>query len=314
MQGIGKMKISNPPLGAVDIEGSLDDTEIQITYSLGEVLNFKMGNVPVSKLPMPYGSTNLKIGWLPPMVRWISESGSVVVLERPPERRQINYVRKKRSSASKMTAAQKAARNAKFNILVPWQVFVIGLAENYTPINIFSFTRPASLKTVRDQLFCMPMPNVYGDGKVCTPMLAEMADTECHSISQAVNLAYGMFWSSGFNYDLINSVKIGMSGGMVKDAGQSDADTDEFDRFFRSWSKNVSDISDMTFVNPGDSERSQAPMGQTPDDLGGTKTAKVTLMNAIKKTAEMIDNETGSALGMLTNGLTNAGTSFGTQL
>jgi hypothetical protein len=300
-----------PEMGSVDIIGGVNDTSTGISYSLGPTLNFKMEDVHVSHLPMPYGSTNLKVGWLPPMVRWISESGSVVLLERKPEIREIRYIKKGRSHATAMTEADKRSSASVFNILVPWQIFVMGIADNYTPHNIFAFLSPKPLELITDPVYAMPMPNVYGDGRVCAPMLAEMSDTDCFSIAEAVNLSYSMFWSSGFNYDLTNALSVAIEGGMIpniEDYGNND--DDHIDRFFTAWQNNVRQISDINFVNPGDTENAIAPWGHGE---GGVNGHYVNVKRAIKRSSEMMRDKGGSPLGMMVNGLTTAATNHGIQ-
>ena len=250
------------PVGSVDITGEASEDTATVSYSLGS-LDFDLAGVPVNQLPLPV-TQGLEIGWLPAMVRYLSPDRRVIVYERPPEVKDLNYISLSQAAiVSNRTSMGSLRSNTQhFKILIPWQVYVIGLTTDYTPSTMYVFARPEPLSNLHSALYNMPLLNLFGNGKVCTPKMTEMQDHNGSSVSEGIQTAYNMFWSSGFNYDLLTAVNVGQESSYVQWTPRQDGDEEDIDEigsFYQAWSRNVHHVNDINFCPPSDGDTDTSP-------------------------------------------------------
>jgi hypothetical protein len=196
-----------------------------------------------------FGHKYIDYGILPPAVRWISSDGLVVVFERPPRDHLLSYIPRTRN---KITDYDKEKR---YVIPLPWTVYVVKFASDYTPYKIFVYTRPNQITSLDDPLSLLPLPNFYSNGELCNPMHGEI-EVPNPSLAAGISAAYNRVWNSGFNNDLLEATMIGMRKKapvhyVVEDAQEARMLVNEQDGFFYNWSKlNILQALDSRFPRP----------------------------------------------------------------
>lgn len=206
---------------------------------------------------------NIKVGLLPPAVRWISGDKRIVVFERPPAYQRVAFYQMEREQAASLSkpGATTEAPNylRQFVLPMPWIVYVIGLGTGCQPVTVRAYARPGPLTSGNDPVFLLPMLNFYTNSKLCQPIF-EKFEAFVPTVAEGIQQAYNMVWNSGFNYDLHDAVKSGSySGYPVKVSKQYIKDSDNYMNYFASWeAATVQQVLDSpNLLNPstkGDSE------------------------------------------------------------
>jgi hypothetical protein len=136
-------------------------------------------------------------------------------------------------------------------LFIPWQVYLVILNENKTPAIVGAFLRPSPLRSLLEPVYCFPLPNIYADGRICTPVVSSIAEIESQNIGQVVQNAYQMFWSSSFNYDLIVSCTRGIKNGFIENGFPpylNSGKESETTNFLKAWQKKVISVNDIKYV------------------------------------------------------------------
>lgn len=137
------------------------------------------------------------LGLLPPAVRWVSQDGKLLIAERPPQYRDVNY-----TSALKMHAKQGV--KYKFNIAVPWTIYIMLWQPGGYIDLLFAFANDKPIESLDDVLWNLPVPNIYQSGSVCKP---NSSSIKLENAGQAINEAYQLLWNSNFNLDIQNPIR-----------------------------------------------------------------------------------------------------------
>jgi hypothetical protein len=204
-----------------------------ITSKIGTInINKEVSNSAFSTLSSP---ELFDIGFLPSMVRYLSNDRKIIVYERQPEIIDVSFAPHTKKTIEENPKT--ALRDTKsYSVLIPWQVFVIVLNDSNIPIHIRLFARKSPLETLNDQVFSMPLPNLYANGMVCTPIMDSISQVNVQNIGEAIQVAYQMFWSSGFNYDLLNAIQIyHQHGSFIRDSQIAPIGADWVIQFFEIW-------------------------------------------------------------------------------
>lgn len=228
------------------------DTESQ-TYDV----SYNITNIPIDNKNVSCNSgfskfkNTIESGLLPPMVKWISLKKDVIVFEKRPEIKKISIIPETKSIVEEMNQEAIDLKSFFVELFIPWQVYVVILNENKTPAVVGAFLRPKQLTNLLDSLYCFPLPNIYTDGRICTPVVSSIAEIESQNIGQVVQNAYQMFWSSSFNYDLVVSCSRAAKNDFIKnDFTVSSNYTlhSEITCFLKKWQQKVCSIDDIKWI------------------------------------------------------------------
>jgi hypothetical protein len=147
-----------------------------------------------------YSSRNnlIPLNCLPPAVRYISSDRRLIVWERPPAYKSINYTQEYQDALSPDQQSTVFHR-----LPVPWQVYVIHLSPEARLANVFMFFRNSQINSmVDDQLCFATLPNFYETGRLCQAAFDTIQSYD-RDVLSSINAAYEMIWNSGFNKDTL---------------------------------------------------------------------------------------------------------------
>lgn len=137
------------------------------------------------------------LGLLPPVVRWISDSGRSVLLERPPTITTVSF-----HADKPFNIADGNVKEHLFDLPLPWLLYGVELGLDYYPESIHIFTLRHPVRTLQDRLGVLPLPNHYNSGALCMPP-RDLAEN-LTSVADGLAAAFRIAWHSGFNLDLDN--------------------------------------------------------------------------------------------------------------
>lgn len=147
---------------------------------------------------LPY----LPSGILPPAIRYLSPDHSIVFWERPPGYLPFNYT----PAAQDRIAADNASKHM-LRLPVPWQRYIMLLGQDGQIANLFMFFAKNPIDNLRnDPLLQAPILNFYANSRLC-PASYTSIKSYSHDILGAIEAAYEIVWSSGFNIDTILGIK-----------------------------------------------------------------------------------------------------------
>jgi hypothetical protein len=173
------------------------------TMSFGEEDITELKKVPESELTIRLkGTTNPKIGLLPPAVRWISSDKKMVVFERPPQYNRVEFISAPREDINKRS------QPISFELPMPWQVYLVYFSNDFIPVHIRMYARNSPIEGMDSTLGILPLLNFYASSELCNPIFERFEGFE-PSLANGINAAYNMVWNSGFNYDLSDAQRMG---------------------------------------------------------------------------------------------------------
>lgn len=144
-------------------------------------------------------------GLLPAAVRYISNSKNLIVFERPPMIMPLTYI------PTKLEVTESYARKAQtYELPIPWTVYVVALDERCDPIHTNVYMRGSSITSMSDAVYALPLPNFYYDSSMCPPITNKYEDHPI-TLAHAVAETYNRVWDSGWNFDLIDAIKLSLS-------------------------------------------------------------------------------------------------------
>lgn len=144
------------------------------------------------------GATSL----LPPMVRWVSATGRYLIIERPPALRTVAFCPRVKYNVTPETTRR-------YTIPVPWTIYAVGVGPNFTPTSIHVFATRGPLRSLDDPISLLPLPNLSTDGRFCLPGV----DPVRRDLTGTLMAAVEVVWSSGFNLDMWDAVRMCKSHG-----------------------------------------------------------------------------------------------------
>ena len=249
----------DPNNQSLDIINQENESFSQIKYTLG-TLGFTVPQIQNEHIPH-IENEKLNLGVLPSMVRYLSDDHRIIIYERQPEIRHILYHPVYKANVE----SGSTARERSITLALPWQVYIVVLNNHYEPIKVHLYARPSKIDSINSKLYVMPLLNVYGDCSLCAPLISSMNVEKITTVAEALDVVYHMIWSSGFNYDLINSIQIVESAVMSDPGLQDRADEyrkniigDTAESFFLYWTMHMTNLSNFIFCNP-----SESPNGNT---------------------------------------------------
>lgn len=231
-------------------------------------------DAPLTKLPKMktsdfikkfFNQTSISIGILPPAVRWISKDRRIVVFERPPFKAFMEIAPGRKEAAASLNKYS-------FEVPMPWTVYVGYYDFEYNPVHIRVYTRPTALTGLDDRLYLLPIPNIYMDSSLCNPISPNFVEHDA-DIAWGVGEVYNMVWNSGFNYDLLAAMSMGIHAGQPvgNNAPRLNRNLDANLQWIDAWSKvSLPDVLKAAFPNPSISRMDQVPQ---PLTLQGAITA-----------------------------------------
>lgn len=160
-----------------------------------------------------YSSKNnlLSSSLLPPAVRYLSSDRRLIVWERPPTYKTINYTSEYQDNLNVDSPSVNSYR-----IPIPWQVYVLYLSPEARLANIFMFFRNSQLTNLfQDPLYMPILPNFYENSRLCQAAFETIQQYD-RDILSAINAAYEMVWNSGFNKDTLLAFNHIYTGSYVK--------------------------------------------------------------------------------------------------
>lgn len=171
----------------------------------------------------------IDLGFLPPAVRWISDNQRMVVFERPPSIQYVEVAMDTKYNINKFTKIEN------FNLPIPWTLYFVLFDENFIPVIVNVYCRNEPLYDWEDQLFMLPMLNLYFNSKLCNPVFEKFEDFE-KNLTEGIQQAYNMVWNSGWNLDLKDTILHCMSRGIPSglSVGQS---FESISMYFKNWEK-----------------------------------------------------------------------------
>ena len=175
----------------------------------------------------PNNSSDL--GFLPPAVRWISNTQRMVVFERPPGIQYVEVALDAKDNINKWTKIES------FNLPIPWTLYFVLFDENFNPVVVSVYCRNEPLYDWGDKLYMLPMLNLYFNSRLCNPVFEKFEMFENNLIS-GIQQAYNMVWNSGLNLDLKDTVTHCMSRGIPAGLSASH-NRDGMSIYFKNWEK-----------------------------------------------------------------------------
>lgn len=187
-------------------------------------------------------STNVDLGILPPAIRWISSDQRVVVFERPPSVQYVEFALDIRDRINTNTTM------VHFNLPMPWTIYYVLFDENYSPVTIRVYCRNEPIYSWDDEMYMLPMLNLYYDSTLCNPIYEKFELAE--NLSEGIQQAYNMVWNSGWNLDLKDTVTHCMKEGVP--TGLSGLDNlKSIVNYLKSWEKmSILEILSTRWVQP----------------------------------------------------------------
>lgn len=140
--------------------------------------------------------SKVSTGILPPVVRYISNTGRSVLLERPPQVVTLNYYGVPKFNITEDTTLQQ------IDIALPWTMYAMLFNENNYPYDIYVYGMRGSCRSINHELFLLPVTNCELDGKFCPPGTEDGIFPSFDSLSEGINYGYQSIWSSTFNTDI----------------------------------------------------------------------------------------------------------------
>jgi len=111
---------------------------------------------PTSKVADAYfGHSTIDLGLLPPAVRWISDDGRGIIVERPPQHVAITH------------------KETEYNIPLPWTVYGIRLRTTGSIDQAKVFVRSLSISTPSDELYALPMFGIKSNDSINMGLLLD---------------------------------------------------------------------------------------------------------------------------------------------
>lgn len=129
------------------------------------------GNLPrtsVSNAVFAQGffHTTNSLGLMAPALRWMNHDRTAFLVERPPCRVRIEFWENPSNAAKEREGQEPHA----VEVPLPWQVYAVLFApnHNYTALDrLYVWGRTEAIRTPDDDLFQLPLPNLYEGGQVC---------------------------------------------------------------------------------------------------------------------------------------------------
>ena len=300
-----------------DSDDGVVESVMNIGYSETEtdlpiVKNSKLTESLISKMSQ-------KIGLLPPAVRWISDSGRIVVFERPPTIQTLSYSCASQSRVlgdpacldiydengececdSCIEHDDRDYQTHSFNIPVPWTVYLVYFDLEFNPIQIRVYFRPKPIEDMSDKLFLIPLPNFYMNSKLCDQTFSYYSDSEdSMTLAKGIETVYNRVWNSGFNYDLVDAVNSSIHQEVFKKnpiltvteiPPHAQYSWDVQTKFFFQWSNySLEEILSVQWPNPLDT-------GYHPIQTQANPGPNSTITSAIESLNSSVNHDTDSEL------------------
>jgi len=212
------------------------------TYHIGTHI-VTSDSIAVSKNFFKKTATDSNI--LPPVTRWVSSDMKAIAVERQPANITIKYVDICGETTEYCEECEMHGCGCDyfdndnnefiFNINVPWTVwffeFSDGINKSFNSASVFA--RNSALTSMDDELFYLPITNLFPDGKVCWG--SSHPTRSSHStLSSYIMHSINVFWTDDFNNDLTSCMDV--YGGYT------------CDQMFESWShKTMEEVLDTEF-------------------------------------------------------------------
>jgi hypothetical protein len=178
---------------------------------------------------LPYLPTSI----LPPAIRYLSPDHSIVLWERPPSYVPFNYTQ----AAQEHIHADKASQYT-LRLPIPWQRYVLLLGQDGQIANLFMFFAKSEITSLTDDPMCQaPILNFYANSRLC-PASYTSIKSYSHDILGAIEAAYEMVWSSGFNVDTVLGIK-NFCGSTDRSANPLVKYSGNLDKMYNFWVQNT---------------------------------------------------------------------------
>jgi hypothetical protein len=204
------------PNSQIEQEITISEFGVDFRYGIMEQSNSNMVNVSKNFFKNTKNSTDI----LPPVTRWISRDMSTIAVERPPLNCTIKYQDVQGELEDEdfehwdscdpdygCECERPYPETFSFNINIPWTVwFFSGFEKDHLP-SVKVFCRPSPLNSFSDQLYALPVTNIYPDASICWGSFHPINDPEKYNNFSAFVLdAINGFWTDTFNNDLTTMI------------------------------------------------------------------------------------------------------------
>lgn len=148
-------------------------------------------------------------GQLNAALRWMSTDNQGFIFERPPARVKINFHQLYANDETGLIAGE-AGKHFQYDVWVPWTVYGVRFANDQLRDiqSLRVFGRPNQLMSTEDALKPLYIPNVsQKTGECCTTkdihdLLHDRDEGAAYTVTEALAVILGSFWSSDFNTDI----------------------------------------------------------------------------------------------------------------
>jgi len=120
------------------------------------------------------------------------QGNSVIIVEKPPQVRQLIWRGMITSPANRETISWRLA--------FPYTVFVLGFNSQLSMLHSRIFYRTTPINSIQDMLCHTNLCNVYANSTICTGSVRATGD----SLAEKVDTFIAGFWQSEFNTDLVS--------------------------------------------------------------------------------------------------------------
>ncbi len=218
----------------IEYDPDTDVVDFGLNYG-GNVFN-EIASVPSPDFDKAFADQlpYLPTGVLPPAIRYLSPDHSIVLWERPPGYVPFNYTNSMQEHLNADGGSAQVLR-----LPIPWQRYVLLLGADGRIANLFMFFAKNQIKNLNNDAMCQaPILNFYANNRLC-PASYTSIKSYSHDILGAIDAAYEIVWSSGFNVDTILAIKNFLSHTEKVSNPLTKVGSKDLDKMYKFWVQNT---------------------------------------------------------------------------
>ena len=211
------------PADTIEQKVTINDLLYKFEYGIFEAASSNVADVAKNFFSKSKMDTDI----LPPVTRWVSKDMSHIAVERPPFSVHISYddLHFEEAPLNEDTRCEDCDpeygcdcgyesdnlewQSFEYTINIPWTIWFLELTDNVYGGRIIQqaslFCSPTSIQSNDSPLYCLPLPNLYDDDKVCWGS-SMISLNNFQNFSSYILGSINGFWTSRFNNDLVTKI------------------------------------------------------------------------------------------------------------
>ena len=211
------------PKDTIEQKVTVNDLLYKFEYGIFEATSSDVADVAKNFFSKSKMDTDI----LPPVTRWVSKDMSYIAVERPPFSVHIAYddIHFEEGPINEDLRCEDCDpdygcdcgyeadnlewQSFEYTVNIPWTIWFFELNvnpyEGRTIQGAHLFCSPTSVQSLDSYLYCLPLPNLFDDDKVCWGN-AHIPRSHFQNFSSYILGSINGFWTSRFNNDLVNNV------------------------------------------------------------------------------------------------------------